>query len=280
MVLQTLFALYSIVPAGGLTGDPADPMVRDPFTVHSTTSIVDASLLWAMSAEVFMPQPDASRTRYPGAVIVATDKTRDRAFLLGGRMAEIGVTVIMYTHEEYATHRLRVFDARAAVDSMRRRTDVRPEEVGIIAFDEASVVVPDIVGDTTLNFAIVATSKESVPTLAKRYSRARAATLLVQGIENLDYGGIPLSNAVTQGADIPPMFVPPPVLKVKELPAGEVDKIFRQYAAPNVTVWPVPREQLEAIGEAHSTLGNRVVGWVKEQVHARPGALQLSAFSQ
>ena len=51
-------------------------------------------------------------------------------------MAEIGVTVLMYSQVPYADHHLLILDAQAAVDSMRRRFDVRPEEVGVIAFEE------------------------------------------------------------------------------------------------------------------------------------------------
>ncbi len=276
MVLQTLFALYSLLPAGAVasTGAVEKPAPYRPLTVRSTITIKGGR---TFTAEIISPNPELfGDARYPGAVIIATEKTRDRAFLLGGRMSEIGVTVIMYTQEEYATQRLHVFDAKSAVDSMRRRGDVRPEEVGVIAFDDATIVVPDLVRDTTLNFAIAATSKESVRDLASRYARARAATLLVQGIENLDYGGIPLLGSVTPGVIFQPIFVAPPVLKVKNLPKAEAAKILQQQVAPNVTVWPVPREQLEGIGEIHSQLGGRLVSWVREQVHARPG-MQLSA---
>ena len=268
MVLQTLFALYSMFPAGPAVDPSADPVPRIPRTVHATITIEGSRVF---TAEVFAPNPALFESRYPGAVIVATEETRDRAFLLGQRMSEIGVTVIMYTQEPNATHRLHVFDAKSAVDSMRRRVDVRPEEVGVIAFDVATRIVPELVRDSTLNFAIAATSKESIRDLTGRYTSARAATLLVQGIENLDHRGIPLTNSVTQGATVPPMYIAPPLLKPRDLPKEEAQRIQQLKIAPNVVVWPVSQEQLEGIGDAHSLLGNRVVGWVREQVHARPG---------
>ncbi len=278
MVLQTLFALSSLSlgTVGGGFDSPHDPTgyfglpAIQPIFIHSD----DRSL----PAEAFVVAPDMTAMRYPGAVIIATTKTRDRAFRLGGRMAEIGVTVIMYIQEDYGTHRLRVYDAQMALDSIRRRSDVRPDEVGVIAFDEAASVVPDLAGDSTLTFAIVATSKEPISSLAKQYNKARAATLVVHGFEELEARRVAMTTSVTTGVDFPTLYVTAPTVSMKSFDETTVNKIYQPHLAPNITVWPVPREQLAGIGDAQSSLGTRVAGWVKEQVHARPNQTQLSGW--
>jgi hypothetical protein len=251
MMLQTLFALSSLFPAA-------------PTVTHTTITIHGGRMF---SAQVIAPTNVRTMdSKYPGAVVIATEETRDRAYVVAGRLSEIGVTVIMYTQEDFATYRLHLFDARAAIDSLRRRLDVRPEEIGIVAFEEATNVVPELARDSALSFAIAASVGQPPQDLSVRYSQAHAATLLVQGVANTATTTVPLT-AITQGSaktdSDPPLLTP-----------GDAKKM-----APNVTLWPVPREQLETLGEAHSPLGTRVVSWVKEQVHAVPSIQQQSTIT-
>jgi hypothetical protein len=262
MMLQMLFSLYTLLPVGVVPASSSHSTI----TIHGSRTF---------TAEVFSPTPTLFESRYPGAVLIATDETRDRAFRVASRMAEIGVTVIMYTQETNATHRLLVYDAQTAIDSMRRRIDVRPEEVGVIAFEQATTVVPDLVRDTTLSFAIAASAQTTIRDLTERYARAHAATLLVQGIDDLNHATIPLTSSVTQGAGnlSASMLTPTEMQRLESQPVAPVQ------VAPNVTIWPVPKEQLEAMGEVHSPLSTRVVGWVKEQVHAAPQVQQQLPMS-
>jgi hypothetical protein len=174
-------------------------------------------------------------------------------------MAEIGITAMMYVQDDSEPHSYQVHDALAAIDSMRLRYDVRPEEVGVIALEQATHVVPSLVRDTTLEFAIAASSADPMHEMVTRYSNARAATLLVHGVRNeSDSAAIALSL----GLSAEQLLVTKSADGITAVPrsAGIV--------APNVTVWPVPQNELKAIGEAHSPLGLRVVGWVRDQVHA------------
>jgi len=283
MFLQTLFALSSLIPAitafvppHGLAG--TERVTRG--TYHRSTITVTGGRIFA--AEVFTPQTASFESRYPGAIVIATDETRDRAILIASRMSEIGVTVIMYTQETNATHRLLVSDAMAAVDSVRRRGDVRPEEVGIIAFEEATEVVPDLVRDTTLSFAIAASGDEYWHDLRTRYANVHAATLVVQGVDSL---GKPSAVSRRLGStgptiDTTSMTVSPTVAAPPPPPdPGATAGTGVPGVAPNVTVWPVPRSQLEAIGEVHSPLGLRMVSWIREQVHVTPIAQQQQTIT-
>jgi hypothetical protein len=187
---------------------------------------------------------------------------------MSSRMAEIGVTVIMYTQQENAYLRLLVYDAQTAIDSIRHRLDVRKEEVGIIAFEEATAIVPLLVRDTTLTFAIAA-SGDAYGHMDKRYKKTHAATLVVQGVDSL--GRALIRPLPPEDPDTLPASAPapaPPVSEETGLPKAP------SIMAPNVTLWPVPKAQLEDIGETHSPLGKRMVGWVREQVHAAPMAQQ------
>ena len=265
MFLQRLFVLCALCPASLASVSPSTTTA--PARSHQTILIRGGR---TFAAELLPARGRASDTRYPGAIIIATDETRDRAFLIASRMAEIGITVIMYAQDGDATHQMRVHDARAAVDSMRRRYDVRPEEVGVIAFEEATTVVPDLARDTTLDFAIAASSVEATRDLLARYTHARAATLLVRGIKSLSD-----SAAVARALGLD-------AASSSDTAKGDSVRVAPRPSAapgPNVTVWPVPEDQLAAIGEAHSPLGLRVVSWVREQVHIgiAPSQLQASA---
>ena len=277
MSLQKLFALSSLYPAVFVfASHPAN--INHPAVSHQTIVIEGSrrfkvELISPIAATT--PSRDLSAdSRYPGAIIIATDETRDRAFLVASRMAEIGVTAMMYVQDDSEPQSYLVHDARAAIDSMRRRYDVRREEVGVIAFEEASIVVPDLVHDTTLNFAIAASSAEPTRSVIARYANAHTATLLVRGVRNLrDSAAIvhalgldgPTINDTPPASDTSVGVAPPS-------PAGVV-------VAPNVTVWPVPRDQLKGIGDAHSALGIRMVGWVRDQVHTDAMIPQGSAVS-
>jgi hypothetical protein len=253
MVLQTLFALSSLIPVvPGIT---------------PTTITVNGGRMF--SAEVLVPKHVRTfDSKYPGAVVIATEDTRDRAYVVASRLSEIGVTVIMYTQEDFATYRLHLFDAKAAIDSLRRRLDVRSEEIGVVAFEEATSVVPDLARDSSLSFAIAASVGQSPQDLSAKYSSAHAATLLVQGVTAASADASAAQTTQTAGTksdDGVPAPTPPP---------DDAQKM-----SPNVTLWPVSREQLETLGEAHSPLGARVVSWVKEQVHAIPTIQQLPTVS-
>jgi len=252
MVLQTLFALSSLFPVV-------------PGITHSTITVSGGRMF---SAEVLVPKyVHTLDSKYPGAVVIATEDTRDRAYVVASRLSEIGVTVIMYTQEDFATYRLHLFDARAAIDSLRRRLDVRSEEIGVVAFEEATNVVPDLARDSTLSFAIAASVGQSQD-LSTKYSQAHAATLLVQGVTAATVS-VPLTQVTQSGNKMDDGPAPPATPAPTDA----------QKMAPNVTLWPVSKEQLETLGEAHSPLGARVVSWVKEQVHAVPTIQQLPTVS-
>jgi hypothetical protein len=185
-------------------------------------------------------------------------------------MAEIGITAMMYVQDDSEPQSYLVNDARAAIDSIRRRYDVRPEEVGVIAFEEATVIVQDLVHDTTLDFAIAASSAEPTRSVIARYANVHTATLLVRGVRNLQD-----SAAIVRalGLDSPqhPDTQTANSVGVSPPPGGIL--------SPNVTVWPVPRDQLKGIGDANSPLGIRMVGWVRDQVHTEGIISQGSTVS-
>ncbi len=252
MFLQTLFALYSLCPA--IIASVPSPIVGDPVVVHHTIVVQGGH---RFVAELFSPRREREDSRYPGAIIIATDETRDRAFLLASRMAEIGVTVLMYPQDPDKGHTQLVEDARAAVDSVRRRSDVRSEEVGVIALEEATTIVPDLASDTLLNFAIAASATDRTRDGMSRYAKVRAVTLLVRGVKNASDSVAIVHRNGPAG--------PRPSDSIE----GDTTLPISQLSpAPNVTVWPVPLDQLKDIGDAHSPLGIRVVSWVREQVHA------------
>ncbi len=279
MFLQTLFALSALVPAiTAFVPSSIGPSGPDgPGLYRSNRSHITIMGGRRFTAEVFPAKSASFESRYPGAIVIATEETRDRAFLVAGRLSEIGVTVIMYTQAENVTHRFLVFDAMGAIDSMRRRGDVRTEEIGVIAFEEATTVVPDLVRDTTISFAIAA-SVTGNHDVGRRYAEAHAATLVVQGIDSVG------ATAAKMLGDTPPPIttttIDPTPAASTSAPSAAInvgDTGVPQAPvnmAPNVTVWPVPKSQLAGIGEAHSPLGLRVVSWIREQVHAAPTAQQ------
>jgi hypothetical protein len=276
MFLQTLFALSSLIPAITAFAPAHHEAVGEravPSSAAYTRRTITISGGRQFTAEVFTPKLTSSESRYPGAIVIATDETRDRAFLIASRMSEIGVTVIMYTQIWNGTHRLWVFDAQAAVDSMRRRQDVRIDEIGVIAFEEATTVVPDLVKDTTLTFAIAASGDEYGREVTRRYEDVHAATLVVQGVDSEDPENVARVTGQTVKEEPTETAGPKPVDSKREgddvaLPPPP------SVASPNVTVWPVSRAQLDGIGEPHSPLGIRVVSWVREQVHVTASAAQ------
>lgn len=286
MLLQTLFAVSAVVPAiTAFVPSPIDPSGVDGLGSARSERPLSRSALnfsggFLSTAEVIPAKSASFDSRYPGAVVIATAETRDRAFLVASRMAEIGVTVLMYTQEDGADRTMLMYEAHEAVDSMRRRTDVRREELGIIAFEEATTVVPDLVRDTTISFAIAASGSDRTHDISRRYAEAHAATLLVQGVDTLGNADalVKLLNEPTESAD--PSAAPAPAndqaVSDQSTPAPTQTNALDDTGvpsapvnmAPNVTVWPVPRSQLARIGEAHSPLGLRLVSWIREQVHA------------
>jgi hypothetical protein len=251
MFLQTLFALYSLAPA--ITAStPRSPFNHAALDHH--TVVVQGSRRF--TADLFSPRALSADSRYPGTIIIATDETRDRAFLVASRMAEIGITAMMYVQDDSLPIEYLMQDARAAVDSMRRRYDVRAEEIGVIAFEQATTVVPNLVHDTTLDFAIAASSAEPTRSVISRYANAHTATLLVRGVKNLKDSAA-IMRAL--GLDGPRSPEPADSARIAPPPTSPV--------APNVTVWPVPRDQLKGIGETDSPLSMRMMGWVRDQVH-------------
>ena len=324
MSLQTLFALVPAITAFVPTASPSGSALPHP---ASTVAVIAASACVPycigrfngtvvtsitinggrhFAARVIAPSRP-SETKYPGAIIIATEETRDRAFAVANNMAQIGVTTIMYTQEVNATRRLLLHDARAAIDTMRRRYDVRAAEVGVVAFEEAAEIMPSLIRDTTLSFAIAASGDESLHPVNVRYNVSHAATLLVQGIDSP--GEADGTGAVTKLAGVAstmPHIILPEQTPAETQPfaapsAGSNDVESNDMVvagsssytvdpdesydvapdpnskiSPNVTVWPVPKKQLETIGEAHSPLGLRMVTWLREQVHASPSARQAS----
>jgi len=136
-----------------------------------------------------------------------------------------------------------------------------------VAFEEATGVVPDLARDSALSFAIAASIGQTPKDLSDKYSQAHAATLLVQGVTAASLN-VPVSTTTTD-----------PATKSDDGPAPVAPPANAKQMAPNVTLWPVSKEQLETLGEAHSPLGARVVSWVKEQVHAVPTLQQLPTIS-
>ena len=271
MFLQKLLALYTLYPA--VLVSPPQPFLLNHPSLDHQTIVVQGNRRF--TAELISPASSVVHSvlwdsKYPGAIIIATDETRDRAFLVASRLAEIGVTAMMYVQDGTEPQNYLVHDARAAIDSMRRRYDVRSEEVGVIAFEQATVVVQDLVHDTTLNFAIAASSAEPTRSVIARYANAHTATLLVRGVRNLRD-----SAAIVRalGLDTPqPSDTTRSTNNVGVSPPGAA-------VSPNVTVWPVPRDELKGIGDAHSPLGMRMVGWVRDQVHTEAMIPQGSAVS-
>ena len=272
MLLQKLFLLSGLYPAVLVVAGHSS-FINHPKVYHHTI-VVEGNRRF--TAELLLPAGASALSadsRYPGAIIIATDETRDRAFLVASRMAEIGVTAMMYVQDDSEPQSYLVHDARAAIDSMRRRYDVRREEVGIIAFEEASIVVPDLVHDTTLNFAIAASSAEPTRSVIARYANAHTATLLVRGVRNLRDSAAIVHALGLDGPSINDTRPAAPDTSVGVAPPPGV------VVAPNVTVWPVPRDQLKGIGDAHSPLGMRMVGWVRDQVHTDALVPQGAAIS-
>ena len=120
--------------------------------------------------------------------------------------------------------------------------------------------MPDIARDSTLNFAIAASSNDPSRTMIARYAKAHAATLVLQGV-NTPVDTVTVARVLGLGPR-------------QSDPGGDSIPLRPALTAPNVTVWPVLKEQLEAIGDVHSPLGLRVVSWVCEQVHVTPMADQ------
>jgi hypothetical protein len=253
MFLQTLFASCVLCFATVANTPPSTPSL--PTFAHHSVAVQGGR---RFTAEIISPQIGSLDTRYPGTIIIATQGTRDRAFLIASRMAEIGITAMMYVQDDSEPHSYQVHDAYAAIDSMRQRYDVRSEEVGVIAFEQATHVVPALVRDTTLEFAIAASSADPMREMVTRYANAHAATLLVHGVRDRnDSAAIARSFGLgvtqrpgTNSADS----------------AGTISGA-NGIVSPNVTVWPVSKDELKGIGDAHSQLGLRVVSWVRDQVH-------------
>jgi hypothetical protein len=219
----------------------------------------------SFSAEIISPSVMSRDSRYPGVIIIATDETRDRGFLIASRMAEIGITAMMFVQDDNEPHSYQVHDASAAIDSMRSRYDVRPEEVGVIAFEQATHVVPALVRDTTLDFAIAANSADPVREMVSRYSKAHAATLLVHGVRNRSDSAAVVLSLGLNGSSL--LSVVPNVSNPTD-PSIKPTLTGTGMVSPNVTIWPVQQDELKAIGEAHSPLCLRLVSWVRDQVHA------------
>lgn len=271
MVLQTLFALYSFLPAGvgfGISNEIMPAGTRATH-IHEIVILDDERHLYA---DILTPlKPFLDPNRVPGAVVISTHKTRDLAFLISNKMVEAGITVIIYNHEGEATLRARVFDARNALDSVRRRRDVRPEEVGLVVFDEAAIVVPDLVSDTILNFVLISNSLYSLNNLRKMVEKANPATLIVTNApEKKKVAGIPYTSSVTPGAERPRMSVVPPSVRDQLASDEDLMRKYNSLMPPNVTVWPVSRDELDDVGNSNSEMVGRVMDWLREQVHLRP----------
>jgi hypothetical protein len=215
-----------------------------------------AILQSGVSSPMFAQGTRASRNdASPGALIVATNEGLPAALRFADKLADGGVVVLVRQYEAGVSSATVAWEARVALDSLRRRQDIRTADIGVIAVGTGEQLFKTLAADTTLAFVVTVDGNMTAADGAA-YLRARVPTLVLRppsiAIDTMTASTLTAVTAESVGSG-------PNAMR------GEGVRLTRT-VGNLVTVWPVSSAMLARLHVPLDPTAERVVQWVRQRV--------------